>query len=98
MSDQNVYLVMYDIGSPKRLRLVHRLVCGFGDRLQYSVFRCELSQRLKQRLLADLEKLIVPREDRVMIVDLGPVSGRGKAAIIFLGRDSAPPERGPMIF
>jgi CRISPR-associated protein Cas2 len=98
MTGQNAYLVTYDISSPGRLKRVHRLISGYGDPLQYSVFRCKLNRRLHQCLLTDLHELLDLREDRVMIVDLGPVPGRGKEAIVFLGRDSAPPERGPMIF
>jgi len=71
---------------------------GYGDPLQYSVFRCELNRRLHQCLLAGLHEVLDLHLDRVMIVNLGPIPGRGQDAIEFLGRDTAPPESGPMIF
>ncbi len=42
---RRAFLVTYDIGDPKRLRSVYRLMRGYGDHLQLSVFHCELSDR-----------------------------------------------------
>jgi CRISPR-associated protein Cas2 len=40
-------LVTYDISSPKRWRLVFETLHGFGEHVQLSVFRCDLTpQRL----------------------------------------------------
>lgn len=47
---RNVYLVCYDVADDKRLRKTYKKMCGFGDPLQYSVFRCELSAVEKQLL------------------------------------------------
>jgi CRISPR-associated protein Cas2 len=46
----NIYLVCYDVADPKRLRKVYRTMRGFGDPLQYSIFRCELSARQRQAM------------------------------------------------
>jgi len=40
---RRVYLVCYDVSDAKRLRRTHKKMCGFGDPVQYSIFRCELS-------------------------------------------------------
>jgi CRISPR-associated protein Cas2 len=32
------YLVCYDIRCPKRWRKAYKLIEGYGDRLQYSIF------------------------------------------------------------
>ena len=45
---RNVYLVCYDVADDKRLRKTYKKMCGFGDPVQYSVFRCELSPTEKQ--------------------------------------------------
>ncbi len=37
------YIVAYDMADPERLQRVHRTMRGYGDPLQYSVFRCMLS-------------------------------------------------------
>ena len=37
------YLVCYDISDDKRLRKVFKLMRGFGDHLQFSVFECQFT-------------------------------------------------------
>ena len=79
------YLVAYDISDPKRLRRTFKKMNGFGDPLQYSVFSCDLSD-VEQTLMKEaLGTIINHAEDRVMIVDIGPVDGRGGVAFEFLG-------------
>ncbi len=38
------YLVTYDIADEKRLRKVFKIMRGYGDHLQYSVFECQFTQ------------------------------------------------------
>ncbi|MCA9729938.1 MAG: CRISPR-associated endonuclease Cas2, partial [Candidatus Eisenbacteria bacterium] len=40
---RSLILVSYDVCHPKRLRMVHKKMCGFGEWVQYSVFLCRLS-------------------------------------------------------
>lgn len=82
---RNVLIIAYDICDPKRLRLVYRAMCGVGDPLQYSVFRCELSPAELQRLKGTLWEILNLSQDRVMIVDLGPAGGRGDECLEFWG-------------
>ena len=81
----NTFLVAYDIRDPKRLRSVHRKMKGFGNAVQYSVFKCNLSPTNLQLLLMHLERLIDQSKDRIMVVDLGPTEGRWKNQVTFLG-------------
>ena len=37
------YVVTYDISDPKRLRKVYKMMLGYGEHLQLSVFQCELN-------------------------------------------------------
>lgn len=74
---------MYDVCDPRRLRLVAECVSGYGDRVQYSVFVCDLSATELIALQVDLEKLIRLTEDSVMIVDL---SGCDESKFSFVGR------------
>jgi CRISPR-associated protein Cas2 len=83
---RNTYLVCYDISNDLRLRRVHKTMCGFGDRLQYSVFECKLSPADLARCKHALGTLIHAREDQVLFVDLGPTEGRGERVITALGR------------
>ena len=82
------YLVAYDIADPGRLRRVHRKVCGFGEALQYSVFRCDLSPAERILLLEALTPLINHREDQIILLDLGPAEGRARECLYTLGRAS----------
>ncbi len=65
------YLIAYDIADPARLRRICRSMKGYGDRLQYSVFVCDLnpSELIHARL--DVEQLMLMSEDSLVIVDLG---------------------------
>ena len=94
---RNRYLVAYDIRDDKRWRKVYRCMNGYGDPVQYSVFLCDLSDRERVLLVGNLLPLINQREDRVMIVNLGPADGRAAKAIEFLGQTLPMPERGPVI-
>jgi len=79
------YVVAYDVTDPKRLRAVYEKMCGFGDWLQYSVFRCDLSDVELTLMKAAVGAIINHAEDRLMIVDIGRVDGRGARAFQFIG-------------
>jgi len=79
------YLVCYDITDDRRLRQVHKFMLGFGERVQYSVFLCDLSDSGKILMLEGLNPLINHREDKIMIVRLGPADGRISENIETLG-------------
>ena len=83
---RNRYIVSYDISDAKRLRRVHRTMRGYGEALQYSVFRCDLSPSERILLIEALTKIINHREDQVMLINLGPNDGRAKESIETLGR------------
>jgi CRISPR-associated endonuclease Cas2 len=53
------YLVAYDIADPKRLQRVHRTMRGYGDPLQYSVFRCILSPTTRKPIEEPADALAV---------------------------------------
>lgn len=92
------YLVAYDVSDPARLRQVFKVMNGYGDPLQYSVFTCDLSEVEKWKLKAALLEIIHHGEDRVVIVHLGPLAGRGAEAFEYLGRqEAAPAEREAVI-
>ena len=90
---RQVYIVSYDICDPRRLRRVYKVMRGWGDHIQYSVFRCELNHRELVELRRDLAAEINTVEDQVLFVDLGPVGGRGDEVITSMGKLYHPPER-----
>ena len=98
MTGRSVYIVAYDVGNPARLRRVYKKMRGYGDALQYSVFRCHLSAKERELLITGLCEIIVESEDRVMIVDLGPVGGAKDGRVRFLGRPIDRLDDGPVVF
>ena len=92
------YIVAYDVSDPKRLKRTHKAMYGYGDAVQYSVFRCDLSDAELTLMKDAIGAIINHAEDRVMIVDVGPVDGRAAGAFQFLGVSLAPvPEAGAVI-
>lgn len=87
---RQTYVVAYDVSDPGRLRRVFRLMRGYGDHVQLSVFRCELDARELIELRARLAKEIHHGEDQVLFVNVGPVDGRGGDAFTTVGRAYAP--------
>ncbi len=83
------YLVTYDVRDDGRLRRTARLLEGYGDRIQYSVFRCRLTSREVERLRWQLA-VILEREDDVIII---PLCDRCSSAVVQRGPKAAPPER-----
>jgi CRISPR-associated protein Cas2 len=82
---RNVFLVCYDVADDKRLRQTYKKMCGYGDPLQYSVFRCELSATEKQLMKEALWAILNLEHDRVMLVNLGPTGTRGRNCVEFWG-------------
>lgn len=74
---RNTYLVCYDIGDPKRWRMIHKLMLAYGDPIQLSVFLCPLSPVEHQRMRARLLEAINRSEDAVAIADIGREDGPG---------------------
>lgn len=69
MAQKRWRLVSYDIRDERRLRKVAKLLQGYGTRLQYSVFRCYLSDRDLERLRWELTR-IMDKEDDLLFVGL----------------------------
>lgn len=62
---------------------------GFGEHVQLSVFRCDLTPQLLVRLKAALVEIIHQKEDQVLIVKLGPATPKVIHGIEVLGKPQA---------
>ena len=51
-------VVSYDISDDKRRRMVAKLLEGYGYRVQYSVFECDLSLKQLQKLRRELKPYV----------------------------------------
>jgi len=81
-----LWVIAYDTPSNRRRRKFAQLLEGYGLRVQWSVFECELRAEQLQRLRLRLERLIVAAEDSVRF---WPVPERSCQQMIHLGRPVA---------
>lgn len=66
---KNCYLICYDIRNQKRWRKAYRLLEGYGERIQFSIFRCWLTQRTREKLRWELEDILT-KEDALLLIRL----------------------------
>ena len=69
--DQRLYIVAYDISHPKRWRRIFKLMKGYGEWVQLSVFQCRLTPKQHAELIALLDGMIHHTEDHIILMDLG---------------------------
>jgi CRISPR-associated protein Cas2 len=89
------YLVAYDIREDRRLRNVAACMEGYGERIQYSVFICDLSDQEAVLLRGDVEARMKTSEDSVMIIDLGRAGDSSR--FLFLGHHEKLPASSAVI-
>jgi len=94
---RRLFIVTYDISDPKRLRRVFKAMKGFGQHLQLSVFRCDLTAMERFEMIAVLQGIIHHGEDQVLIVDLGESEGR-RVQVESIGRPVPKERRESRIF
>jgi CRISPR-associated protein Cas2 len=82
------WLICYDVRDPKRLRKCAKHMEGYGERMQYSVFRCWLTQREMERLRWELTELLTANDDVLLI----PLCGTCAASIRGTGTTEEPPQ------
>lgn len=63
-------VVSYDMPDDRRRTRVMKTLEGYGRRVQYSVFECELRSADLAKLKARLKALIQPQEDDIRFYDL----------------------------
>jgi CRISPR-associated protein Cas2 len=94
--DENLYIVAYDISAPRRWRKVYRIMEGYGEWLQLSVFQCRLARRRQIEMKLALDEVINHAEDHVIIIDVG-LAAANRPRIESLGKPFSMVERGPVI-
>lgn len=94
--EEHLYIVTYDISDPKRWRRVFKLMNGYGEWLQLSVFQCRLSRRRHAELVATLDEVILDTHDHVLMLDLG-LADKVDPRVISLGKAFDAVQREPII-
>ena len=88
------YLISYDISEDKRRTKVFKTLQDFGDRVQFSIFCCQLNKRELLELKERLKKCIHQKEDQILFIDAGPVSNANPhPEINYLGKIWTPEPR-----
>lgn len=86
--ENEIYLVVYDISDPKRLRKVALLCEKYLNRIQKSVFEGDLTKSQLFALKKDLKRAINKHVDSVLIYFMQSTSMKKK---IMLGREMDDP-------
>lgn len=94
--DEHLYIIAYDIADQKRWRSIFKLLHGYGEWLQLSVFQCRLSRLRHAELLATLDEIIHHKEDHVILMDLG-LADTVKPKVVSLGKEFQPVEKEPIV-
>jgi len=63
-------VVAYDIPSDRRRTKVHKILCGFGQWTQYSLFECYLTEKEYLALRGKLDDVLEVDEDTVRFYPL----------------------------
>lgn len=94
--EEHLYIVVYDISDPKRWRRIFRLLKGYGEWLQLSVFQCRLGGKQIAELKIAILEIVRQGEDHVILIDVGRPHTVGPK-VDSLGKSFAPLGRDPII-
>lgn len=81
-----LYIVSYDVSLTKLRNKIAKLLEGYGMRVQYSVFECELKKSAYDEMIKKIKRLIAGKED--VSVRIYYICRNCKAKIYVLGDDS----------
>ena len=77
-----LYVVTYDISCQKRRTKLANLLLAYGQRVQYSVFECQLKTQEFRELCVKVKKVVRLPEDSVRMY---PLSGHTLEQVEILG-------------
>ena len=94
--EEHLFVIVYDISDTKRWRRVFKLMNGYGEWLQLSVFQCRLNTQRHAELIALLDGIIHHKDDHIVSLDLG-LAEHVVPRVVSLGKDFAPVVKEPVI-
>jgi CRISPR-associated protein Cas2 len=82
-------VIAYDVNTltregRRRLRKVAKLCEGVGQRVQYSVFECQMTEMQLEKVRQRIDKVVVPEEDNLRIYH---IRGNREECVETFGRD-----------
>lgn len=78
-------LISYDISDDKRRKKVAKLLEGYGYRVQYSVFECDLTLKQIKKVKTGLKPFVKPAQWES--IRIYPLDKKSAEQIIILGKD-----------
>ena len=91
-----ITMVTYDITNNKLRRKLDKVLCGYGLRMQYSVFRCMLDSLQVANMQAQIAKVLTAHEKLLLPTDSVVIIG-GLRADNFLFLTPNPCGTGPFL-
>jgi len=70
------HLITYDVRDPKRLRRTAKLLEGYGERIQYSIFRARVNKQKLEKIRWELSEILADEDDLLIIPLCERCSGR----------------------
>lgn len=93
---EHLYVVTYDISDRKRWRRLFKVMNGYGEWLQLSVFQCRLSGKRLAELKRQCREIVKAEEDHVLFLDLGPAESV-EPRVESLGKAFEAVSKGPIV-
>jgi CRISPR-associated protein Cas2 len=93
VSERRRYLISYDVSDDKRRDRLATLLEGHGDRVQFSVFFADLTDRELIVLRTKAREVIHEGDDQVLFVDLGREDRPAEETLEVLGKPYRPATR-----
>jgi CRISPR-associated protein Cas2 len=87
-----LYVIVYDISSDRRRSKVHKILSGFGQWTQYSLFECYLSEKEYLQLRAKMDTILAESDDSVRFY---PLCGACESKVETVG---SPPPGKPELY
>mgnify|MGYP000936132787 CR=1 FL=1 len=90
-------LVAYDVPSDRRRSRVAKKLLKYGDRIQYSVFVVDAAPAKLMRIRGELDDVIDPEEDSVLLCDVGLLSSVDAQRFSYVGLTRTITPDGPLV-
>lgn len=90
-------LVAYDVPSDRRRSRVAKKLLKYGDRIQYSVFVVDAAPAKLMRMRGELDDVIDPEEDSVLLCDVGLLSSVDVQRFSYVGLTRTITPDGPLV-
>lgn len=96
-ADTRRTLIAYDVPDDRRRTRLAKVLEGYGDRVQYSVFVVDCAPARLRRLKDEVEDVIALAEDSVLFCDLGLTAHVEDSRFTYIGQTRDITPEGPLI-